>query len=125
MNRVSLPADPAATAALLRKWTALRPKLAIVLGSGFHEVAARLRVETRIPCAKLPGFPRPSVQGHQGELLAGHVSRTPIFLLSGRAHFYEGHPMEVVTFPVRVLAAFGVRDLLLTNAAGGIHRRFR
>jgi len=121
----SLPADPLATAALLRKWTPLRPKLAIVLGSGFHEVASRLCVEARISCAKLPGFPRPGVQGHKGEVLAGRFGKAPVLLLSGRAHYYEGHPMEVVTFAVRVLAAFGVRDLLLTNAAGGIHRRFR
>ena len=127
MNRrgASLPVDPVATAALLRKLTPLRPKLAIVLGSGFHEVASRLRVESRIQCVKLPGFPRPCIQGHKGEILAGRFGQAPVLLLSGRAHFYEGHPMEVVTFAVRVLAAFGVRDLLLTNAAGGIHRRFR
>jgi len=121
----SPPADPLATAALLRKWTPHRPKLAIVLGSGFHEVPSRLRVETTIPCAKLPGFPRPGVHGHKGEILLGRFGQAPVLLLGGRAHFYEGHPMEVVTFPVRVLAAFGVRDLLLTNAAGGIHVRFR
>jgi purine-nucleoside phosphorylase len=127
MNRrgASLQADPIAIAALLRKLIRLRPKLAIVLGSGFHDVASRLRVETRIPYAKLPGFPRPGVQGHSGEVLAGRFGRAPVLLLSGRAHFYEGHPMEVVTLAVRVLAAFGVRDLLLTNAAGGIQKRFR
>jgi purine-nucleoside phosphorylase len=121
----SPPADPFATAALLWKLTPLRPKLAIILGSGFHDAASRMRVEARIPCAKLPGFPRPGVEGHKGEILAGRLAKAPVLLLSGRAHFYEGHPMEIVTFPVRVLAAFGVRDLLLTNAAGGIHRRFR
>src|SRR6266540_2651352 len=121
----SLPADPLATAALLWRLTPLRPRLAIILGSGFHDVASRLHVETTIPCAKLPGFPRPSVLGHKGQILAGRFGKSPVLLLSGRAHFYEGHPMEVVTFPVRVLAAFGVSDLLLTNAAGGIHRRFR
>ena len=120
-----LTADPSATAAVLRKRTPLRPKLAIVLGSGFHEVASRLCVEASIPCAKLPGFPHPGVHGHKGEVLAGRFGKAPVLLLSGRAHFYEGHSMEVVTFAVRVLAAFGVRDLLLTNAAGGIHRRFR
>src|SRR5262245_43264873 len=93
--------DPTATAMILRKLTPLRPNLAIVLGSGFHEVDSRLDVETRIPFAKLPGFPRPGVLGHQGEIVAGHFGRTPILLLSGRAHFYEGHPMEVVTFAVR------------------------
>jgi purine-nucleoside phosphorylase len=121
----SLPADPLATAALLRRLTPLRPKLGIILGSGFQGAACRLHIETTIPCTKLPGFPRPGVQGHKGEILAGRFGQTPVLLLSGRAHFYEGHPMEVVTFPVRVMAAFGVRDLLLTNAAGGINSRFR
>jgi purine-nucleoside phosphorylase len=120
-----LPASPIAIAAILQKMTRLRPKLAIMLGSGFHEVASRLDVDTKIPYTRLPGFPRPSVQGHKGEILAGHFGLAPALLLSGRAHFYEGHPMEVVTFAVRVLAAFGVRDLLLTNAAGGINKRFR
>jgi purine-nucleoside phosphorylase len=120
-----LPADPLATAALLREFTPLRPRVAIILGSGFQEAAVRLRVESTIPFARLPGFPRPGVEGHKGEVLAGYFGRTPVLLLRGRAHFYEGHPMEVVTFAVRVLAAFGVRDLLLTNAAGGIHRQFR
>jgi purine-nucleoside phosphorylase len=84
-----------------------------------------MTIDTRVPCSKLPGFPRPGVSGHAGEVLAGNLDGTPALVLSGRAHFYEGHPMEAVTFAVRTLAEFGVRDLLLTNAAGGIHRRFR
>jgi len=105
--------------------TSLRPSLAIVLGSGFGHAVSRLRVEAEVPYAKLPGFPRPSVGGHSGKVVFGHFGTTPVCVLSGRSHYYEGHPMEVVTFPVRVLAEFGVRDLLLTNAAGGINRRFR
>jgi purine-nucleoside phosphorylase len=65
------------------------------------------------------------VSGHAGKLLLGHFGKTPVVVMSGRAHYYEGYPMEVVTFPVRLLAQFGIRDLLLTNAAGGINRRFR
>jgi purine-nucleoside phosphorylase len=84
-----------------------------------------LRVEAEIPYAKLPGFPKPGVDGHQGRMVIGWFGNAAVCVLSGRAHFYEGHPMEVVTFPVRVLAEFGVRDVLLTNAAGGINRRFR
>jgi purine-nucleoside phosphorylase len=84
-----------------------------------------MRVETRIPYARLPGFPRTSVSGHAGELLFGHLGGSPVLVLNGRVHFYEGHPMERVVFATRVLAAFGIRDLLLTNAAGGINRAFR
>jgi purine-nucleoside phosphorylase len=124
MNRCRPPL-PAAAAARLAKFTALRPALAMVLGSGFQNAVSRMEIEARIPCSKLPGFPRPSVSGHAGEVLAGILGGTPVLVLSGRAHFYEGHPMEAVTFAVRVLAEFGLRDLLLTNAAGGIDRRFR
>ena len=116
---------PRTAAARLEKISALRPTLAIVLGSGFHHALAELRVEKKITCAQIPGFPKPAVSGHAGELCFGHFGKTPVLVLSGRAHFYEGHPMARVTFAVRALAAFGIRDLLLTNAAGGLNRKFR
>jgi purine-nucleoside phosphorylase len=84
-----------------------------------------LRVAKKISYAQIPGFPQPTVSGHAGELYFGHLGKTPVLVLSGRAHFYEGHEMERVTFATRTLAAFGVTDLLLTNAAGGLNRRFR
>lgn len=103
----------------------LRPTLGVVLGSGFKHALTEMEVETRTSYAALPGFPKPTVPGHEGELVIGRLGGTPILMLSGRAHFYEGYTMEPVTFAVRVLAECGVRDLLLTNAAGGINRRFR
>jgi purine-nucleoside phosphorylase len=111
--------------AKIKKLSRLRPTLALVLGSGFHHVLRELDVEAEIPYAKLPGFPKPGVAGHDGKLFIGRLGGTPVIVLSGRAHFYEGHPMERVTFAVRVLAAYGITDLLLTNAAGGINRKFR
>jgi purine-nucleoside phosphorylase len=117
--------NPNAAAARLKKVSRLRPTLAIVLGSGFHHVLAELRVDKKISYAEIPGFPKPGVSGHSGELYFGRLGQTPVMVLSGRAHFYEGHPMERVTFAVRALAAFGIRDLLLTNAAGGINKKFR
>ena len=117
--------NPVRTAERLRKLAGLQPLLAIVLGSGFGHTVTRLRVEAEVPYAKLPGFPRPGVGGHSGKVLFGHFGDTPVWVLSGRAHFYEGHSMEAVSFPIRVLAELGVRDVLLTNAAGGINRRFR
>jgi purine-nucleoside phosphorylase len=115
---------PQAAAAWLKKNSHLRPTLAIVLGSGFHHVLTALQVEKKVSYARIPGFPVPSVSGHAGELYFGTLGGTPVAVLSGRAHFYEGHPMERVTFAVRALAEFGVRDLLLTNAAGGINPGF-
>ncbi|HXF10876.1 MAG TPA: purine-nucleoside phosphorylase [Desulfuromonadaceae bacterium] len=109
----------------LKKTSRLRPSLAIVLGSGFHGVPSALRIDKKIPYAKIPGFPKPTVRGHKGELIFGHLGDTPVLALNGRSHFYEGHSMEAVTFPIRVLAELGIRDLLLTNAAGGINRKFR
>jgi purine-nucleoside phosphorylase len=117
--------DPKVAAARLKKVSPLRPTLAIVLGSGFHHALAALRVDKKIACAQVPGFPKPTVSGHAGEIIFGYFGRTPVVMLSGRAHFYEGHALERVTFAVRALAAFGVRDLLLTNAAGGVNRTFR
>jgi purine-nucleoside phosphorylase len=117
--------DPKISSAYLKKASALRPTLAIVLGSGFHHVLAELRVEKKIPYAKIPDFPKPTVSGHAGELYFGTLGGTPVMVLSGRAHFYEGHPMERVTFAVRTLAAYGIRDLLLTNAAGGLNKKFQ
>jgi len=116
-------ASPQTAPARLKKVSPLRPKLAIVLGSGFHHVLAELKVAKRISYAKIPGFPKPTVSGHAGELYFGHLGKTPVMVLSGRAHFYEGHPMERVTFAVRTLAAYGITDVLLTNAAGGHQRQ--
>jgi len=117
--------SPAASAAKLKKLSPLRPTLAIVLGSGFHHVLTELETSAEIPYEKLPGFPPVGVTGHAGRLLIGRIGGTEVILLSGRAHFYEGHPMAVVTFAVRTLAAYGIGDLLLTNAAGGVNTSFR
>jgi purine-nucleoside phosphorylase len=119
------PTNSNDTAIRLRRLSRLRPTLAVVLGSGFHHVLSEVEVEKAITYAKLPGFPPVGVSGHVGKLYLGMLRGTPVLVLSGRAHFYEGHSMERVTFAVRALAAFGIRDLLLTNAAGGINRNFR
>ncbi|NDD38582.1 MAG: purine-nucleoside phosphorylase, partial [Verrucomicrobia bacterium] len=97
------------TVKLLFRDSELRPKLAIVLGSGFGPVQERVEVVKEIPYAKLPGFPQPTVQGHSSKLVLGMLGGTPVAVLCGRAHYYEGHSMAEVTFAVRVLAAFGIR----------------
>jgi purine-nucleoside phosphorylase len=114
-----------AAVARINKTSHLRPTLALVLGSGFNHLLREMDVDAEISYAKLPGFLKPGVAGHDGKLVLGKLGGTPALVLSGRAHFYEGHSMEQVTFAVRTLAACGVRDLLLTNAAGGINRKFR
>jgi purine-nucleoside phosphorylase len=114
--------QPKAAAARLKKLSKLRPTLGMVLGSGFHQVLKVLDMDAEVSYAKLPGFPPVGVSGHAGQLLIGKLAGTPVMILSGRAHFYEGHPMTLVTFAVRTLAAYGIRDLLVTNAAGGVNR---
>lgn len=101
------------------------PALALVLGSGFAGVRDAVQVEWTAPFARLPGFVVPEVPGHAGELLVGRLAGVRVCVLAGRAHYYEGHDLATVTYPVRVLARWGVRLLVLTNAAGGIHPRLR
>jgi purine-nucleoside phosphorylase len=117
--------NPQATERQIAKLSRLRPELAIVLGSGFQQAIARLTVEKEISYQKLAGFPPVGVSGHAGKFILGYLGGTAVAVLSGRAHYYEGHPLEQVTFAMRVLAEFGVRDVLLTNAAGGVSRSFR
>ena len=117
--------DPAATAALITQRTKLRPKLGIVLGSGFGANAKAVAVEREFPYRELPGFPVGTVPGHAGRLILGEWQGVAVALLAGRAHFYEGFELAESTFPIRVLAALGVGTLLLTNAAGGINAKFR
>lgn len=117
--------DPAVAAAVLRRKTRQRPALGLVLGSGFGATVQALDNAESLPYTALPGFLRPSVSGHAGKLVLGRLAETPVLVLSGRAHYYEGHSLAEVTFAMRVLAAFGVTDVLLTNAAGGVNARFR
>jgi purine-nucleoside phosphorylase len=114
-----------ATAARLKAGTSLRPKLAMILGSGFQNALRGFAPAQEIPYGQLPGFPTVGVTGHAGKLVFGHFDKIPALILKGRAHYYEGHEMDRVTFPVRVLAEFGVKTLLLTNAAGAINRLYR
>src|SRR5947208_7276948 len=117
--------DPRTAATRLKKLSRLRPRLAMVLGSGFHHVLSELEADGQLPYSQVPGFPPVGVSGHAGQLLIGSLGGTPVMMLSGRAHYYEGHSMDRVTFAVRTLSAYGIEDLLLTNAAGGVNRRFR
>ncbi len=111
-----------ATAAAVRARLGGRsPRVALVLGSGLGELADRLEQAVRIPYDEIPGFPRSSVHGHAGRLVAGRApgGRLEVVAMQGRVHCYEGHSAARVAFPVRVLVALGARTVVLTNAAGG------
>lgn len=97
----------------------------MILGSGFHGVTATMKPKASLAYTDMPHFPKTGVKGHSGRLLVGTIGELPVLILSGRAHYYEGHGMEEITFPVRVMAELGVTDLLVTNAAGGIDRKLQ
>ena len=108
-----------------RRLGSVLPEFGFVLGSGFQDVMRGFRVLREVSYADLPGFPQPAVAGHTGTLSLAELAGLRCLVCSGRAHFYEGHSMEAVMFPVRMLAECNVKELVLTNAAGGINPRYR
>jgi len=100
------------------------PSIAVVLGSGLGGFAEDLADKITIRYEDIPHWPASKVVGHAGRLVAGLAGSRRVLALSGRAHFYEGHDLETVTFAARVLGRLGVKVLILTNAAGGINTRF-
>jgi purine-nucleoside phosphorylase len=104
--------------------TKLRPKVALVLGSGLGAFADEFTAATRIPYGKIPGFPRSTIEGHAGCLVIGKVGAVPVAAMQGRVHAYEGYSAKEVVFPMRVLGRLGIRAAILTNAAGAINLAF-
>ena len=105
--------------------TKLRPRVAVVLGSGLGGFADRLSGALRIPYAKISGFPRPEAAGHAGRLVLGTLDDVAVAVMQGRAHLYEGYSARQLGFPLRVLGRLGICSVILTNAAGAIHPGFR
>lgn len=98
----------------------LPPAIALVLGSGLGGFADELTERAVIPYSQIPHFPTTSAIGHAGNLVIGKMSDVPVAAMQGRVHYYEGHSMQRVTFPMRVFFRLGIKAALLTNAAGGI-----
>jgi purine-nucleoside phosphorylase len=111
-------------AAFIRSKTKLRPKIALVLGSGLGSFADQLAGAAHIPYHDIPHFPRPTAEGHAGQLVIGNLGHTPIMCMQGRVHYYEGYSMRDITFPVRVFGRLGIKALILTNAAGGVNETY-
>lgn len=117
--------DPAAAVAAITSLTAKRPTVAIVLGSGLGGLADEVRSADRIPYDRIPGWRRSTAPGHAGELVVGTLGGKTVAVMRGRLHYYEGYDMAEVTFPVRVLGAWGVDTIILTNACGGLNPAYR
>lgn len=104
--------------------TSVTPKVGLILGSGLGVLADHLEDAVSIAYSDIPYFPVSTVEGHAGELMIGSLNGTPVVLMKGRFHMYEGYGPELTAFPVRVMKELGVTALLVTNAAGGINTSF-
>lgn len=110
--------------AAVRRATALEPRVAIILGTGLGGLSREIATEKEIPYEEIPGFVRSTVETHTGKLLLGTLEGRKVVAMSGRFHRYEGYTLQEITFPVRVMRALGAEVLLVSNAAGGINRRY-
>jgi purine-nucleoside phosphorylase len=104
--------------------TPVRPRIALVLGSGLGGFAGELEDAARLLYAEIPHFPQSTAIGHAGTLVIGKLKETPLAVMQGRVHLYEGYSPQQVAFPVRVFARMGVAAVVLTNAAGGINPEY-
>jgi purine-nucleoside phosphorylase len=104
--------------------TKLRPKIALVLGSGLGAFADEFAQATRIPYKKIPHFPQSTAIGHAGQLVIGNVGDVPVVGMQGRVHLYEGYTAKQVAFPIRVFQRAGIKAVIVTNAAGGINLNY-
>jgi len=100
------------------------PKLVIVLGSGLGYFADRIKAATTIPSDEIPWYPKPTVAGHQGKLIFGEIGGEYILAVKGRSHYYEGKSLSEVTFPVQLFSSMGIKNIVLTNAAGGLNPEY-
>jgi purine-nucleoside phosphorylase len=112
------------TADYLLSRTKIRPATGIVLGTGLGGLIDEIRISDRIPYTEIPNFPVTTVEGHQGYLIFGHLADKPVVAMQGRFHFYEGYSMAETVFPLRSLKVMGIRQVFLSNAAGGINPDF-
>ena len=101
------------------------PDFAIVLGSGLKKIVDEVTDKIVIPYSEIPHFPISTVQGHGGDLIFGTIENKKVLIMSGRFHYYEGYDMQTVTFPIRVFGVMGIKNVILSNAAGGVDSAHR
>lgn len=112
------------SADFIRERTDKMPSLGVILGSGLGSLVDIMEEKTVIPYQEIPNFPQSSVAGHAGNLVIGRIGKEIIIAMQGRFHFYEGFTMKEVTYPIYVMKLLGVKNLIVTNACGGINRAF-
>lgn len=106
------------------KTSNFQPEIGIILGSGLGDFAQSFP-HIAVPYSEIPSFEQSTVQGHKGQLVFAEVCGKKVVMMQGRFHFYEGHPMQKVVYPVKVMKKLGVKTLIVTNAAGAINMDFR
>jgi purine-nucleoside phosphorylase len=120
---VTLEMVDAAVDAIKQK-TGWQPKIGLILGSGLGDLAESVQPADYIHYSEIPNWPRSTIHGHKGRLVIGEVESKPVLIMQGRAHFYEGYPITIIGFPVRVMIRLGVEILIVTNAAGAVNPDF-
>ncbi|MFC0558225.1 purine-nucleoside phosphorylase [Halalkalibacter alkalisediminis] len=112
------------TASFLKDKVNQAPEIGLILGSGLGILAEEIQNPIKVPYNEIPNFPVSTVAGHAGQLVFGTLEGKQVVAMQGRFHFYEGYSMEVVTFPVRVMKALGISQMIVTNAAGGVNEAY-
>lgn len=112
------------TAAFIKENVERLPDTAVILGTGLGDLVSHIDVAKEIEYKEIPNFPLSTVEGHSGKLIFGTLGEKYIMAMQGRFHYYEGYDMKEVTFPVRVMKAIGVKNLFVSNAAGGMNKEF-
>lgn len=102
----------------IRQRINIKPKAALILGSGLGDFADTFDKSIKIPTSEIPNYPKSTVSGHKGYLVFGYHQNIPLMAVQGRTHFYEGYPLNKVSFVVEIMSALGVKMLMVTNAAG-------
>lgn len=113
------------TVAFLKENKILNPQVGIVLGTGLGQLVQHISVEISIDYTEIPNFPLATVESHKGKLIYGTLGGKKIIALQGRFHLYEGYSLAEITFPIRILQALGIENLLISNAAGALNSTYK
>jgi purine-nucleoside phosphorylase len=101
------------------------PEKAVILGTGLNSIAEMIETPVIIPYKDIPEMPVSTAPSHAGKLIAGFLGDTPIIILQGRLHYYEGYSMQEITFPIRLLQNLGIKEIIITNAAGSLNENLQ
>ena len=113
------------TASFISNKTKFNPEIGIILGTGLGGLVSEIDIQHSIPYNEIPNFPVSTVEGHSGRLIFGTLGNMNVVAMQGRFHFYEGYTMEKVTFPVRVMNLLGIKNLIVSNASGGVNPDYK